>query len=314
MLSHQKNDMMPPVQCEREAAIMSLTPYYISMIFINTMWGLSFIASKYALNMGFTPMQLALWRYIMAAAVLVPAVFIKEKRMRLHLHDIVPFILSSLFGITLYYLFEYKGIKLTSTVNASLILAAIPILTLVVDTVAMKTKLKPQQALGAVMSLLGVYMVVHYGRGQGNNSVTGDLLVVGASLMWVGYIFVSRKLRGRHTSLSMNAWQAVFSLPTLIPLALMERSDWKPIPISGWLAVAGLALICSALCYFLYGDALSHLSPVAVSIFINLIPLVTILGGVAFLKETVSFLQLAGGLLIVFSIFLVNLPQRRTVT
>jgi len=290
---------------------MSLTPYYISMIFINTMWGLSFIASKYALNVGFTPMQLALWRYILAAAVLVPALFAKEKKMCLSRHDIVPFILSSLFGITLYYFFEYQGIKRTSAVNASLILAAIPILTLMVDTVAMKKRLRPRQAGGAILSLLGVYMVVRYGGGQGETSLIGDLLVVGASIVWVGYIFVSRKLRDCHTSLSMNAWQAVFALPTLIPLALMEKGDWQPIPLGGWLAMAGLALICSALCYFLYGSALSHLSPVAISIFINLIPLVTILGGVAFLKETVTLLQMAGGLAIVASIFLVNLPEKR---
>ena len=292
---------------------MSLTPYYISMVFINVMWGLSFIASKHALNVGFTPMQLALWRYILTAAVLTPAVLFKEKRMHISRQDILPFILSSLFGITLYYFFEYKGLKLTSTVDASLILAAIPILTLMVDTVAMKSRLRPRQAVGSALSLLGVYLVVRYGGGQGETSVTGDLLVVGASLVWVGYIFVSRKLRGRHTSLSMNAWQALFALPTLLPLALLEKSEWKPIPIDGWLSMAGLALICSALCYFLYGSALSHLSPVAISIFINLIPLVTILGGVAFLHETVSLLQMAGGLLIVASIFLVNLPEKRAV-
>lgn len=290
---------------------MSLMPYYISMIFINTMWGLSFIASKYALNVGFTPMQLALWRYILTAAVLVPALFAKEKKMRLSRQDILPFILSSLFGITLYYFFEYQGIMRTSAVNASLILAAIPILTLMVDAVVMKTRLRPRQTGGAILSLLGVYMVVRYGGLQGETSRMGDLLVVGASIVWVGYIFVSRKLRYRHTSLSMNAWQAVFALPTLIPLALMEKGDWQPIPLGGWLAMAGLALICSALCYFLYGSALSHLSPVAISIFINLIPLVTILGGVAFLKETVTLLQMAGGLAIVASILMVNLPEKR---
>jgi len=109
----------------------------------------------------------------------------------------------------------------------------------------------------------------------------------------------------------MNAWQAIFSLPTLFALAFIEKGEWQPIPWDGWLSMAGLALICSALCYFLYGSALSHLSPVAISIFINLIPLVTILGGVAFLKETVTVMQLSGGLLIVASIFLVNLPEKR---
>ncbi len=292
---------------------MSLTPYYVSMVLINVMWGLSFIASKHAMNVGFTPMQLALWRYILTAAVLVPAVLFKEKRMRLEKRDVVPMLLSSLFGITLYYFFEYQGIKRTSTVNASLILAAIPILTLIVDTAAMKKRLRPLQALGSVLSLLGVYMVVRYGGGQEGASIDGDLLIVGASLVWLGYIFVSRKLRGRHTSLSMNAWQAVFSLPALLPLALMEKDAWQPIPFDGWLAMASLALICSALCYFLYGSALSHLSPVAISIFINLIPLVTILGGVAFLHESVTLLQMTGGLMIVSSIFLVNLPEKRIV-
>ncbi len=290
---------------------MSLTPYYISMVFINVMWGLSFIASKHAMNVGFTPMLLALWRYILAAAVLVPAVIAKEKRLRIEKRDILPMILSSLFGITLYYFFEYQGIKRTSTVNASLILAAIPILTLIVDTAAMKTRLRLPQAIGSILSLLGVYLVVRYGGEPGKTSVTGDLLVVGASLVWVGYIYVSRKLRDRHTSLSMNAWQAIFSLPTLFALAFIEKGEWQPIPWDGWLSMAGLALICSALCYFLYGSALSHLSPVAISIFINLIPLVTILGGVAFLKETVTVMQLSGGLLIVASIFLVNLPEKK---
>ncbi len=290
---------------------MSLTAHYLSMIFVNVMWGLSFIASKYALNVGFTPMTLALCRYILTAAVLVPALLVKEKRMRLEKRDIGLMFLSGLLGITLYYFFEYQGIRRTSAVNASLILAAIPVLTLLTDCVIMRTKLKPRQAAGSLLSVAGVYCVVRYGGGAEETSLVGDLLVVGAALVWVGYIFVSRKLRSRYSSLSMNAWQAVTSLVTLIPLSLLETGEWRPIPPGGFLAMAALALICSALCYFLYGNSLQHLSPVAISIFINLIPLVTILGGVAFLQEKVTPLQLFGGAMIICSILLVNLPQKR---
>lgn len=290
---------------------MSLTAHYLSMIFVNIMWGLSFIASKYALNAGFTPMTLALWRYILTSLVLVPTLLVREKRMRLAKRDILPMFLSGLLGITLYYFFEYQGIRRTSAVNASLILAAIPILTLLTDTLVMKAKLKPRQAAGSLLSLAGVYCVVRYGGDAGETSLAGDMLVVGAAFVWVGYIFVSRRLRSRYSSLSMNAWQAVTSLVTLIPLSLMEKGEWRPIPPGAWLAMAALALVCSALCYFLYGNSLRHLSPVAMTIFINLIPLVTILGGVAFLHETVTPLQLAGGGLIIASILMVNLPSKR---
>ena len=293
---------------------MSRSRSYASMVFVNTMWGLSFILSKHALNVGFEPMTLALMRYVVAVLVLVPAVFIKEKKLHLEKRDILPMLVSGLLGITLYYLFEYQGIKLTTTVNASLILAAIPVLTLVTDALAMKQRLHPRQGLGSILSLLGVWLVVRFGGTQGQSSLLGDVLVMGASLTWVGYIFVSRNLRTRYTSLAMNAWQGLAGLITLLPLSLMEKSSWGPVPFSGWLAVAGLGLVCSALCYFLYGDALKHLSPVASAIFINLIPLVTILGGVLFLNERVTPMQLAGGIVIVISIFLVNLPSKTAVT
>jgi drug/metabolite transporter (DMT)-like permease len=282
------------------------------MVFVNTMWGLSFILSKHALNVGFSPMTLAFMRYVVAVLVLVPAVFLKEKKMRLQKRDILPVLASGLLGITLYYLFEYQGIKLTTTVNASLILAAIPVLTLITDALAMKQRLLPRQGLGCLLSLLGVWLVVRFGGTEGQASIVGDVLVMGASLTWVGYIFVSRNLRARYSSLAMNAWQGLAGLLTLLPLSLMEKGSWQPVPVSGWLCVVGLGLVCSALCYFLYGDALKHLSPVASAIFINLIPVVTILGGVAFLNERVTLMQLAGGLVIVLSIFLVNLPSKET--
>ena len=98
----------------------------LSMVFCNVMWGLSFIASKHALSSGFSPMMLALVRYVMASACLLPMTLMKEKRLRLRRADILPMALSGLMGITLYYFFEYQGISRTSTVNASLILAAIP--------------------------------------------------------------------------------------------------------------------------------------------------------------------------------------------
>ena len=50
----------------------------------------------------------------------------------------------------------------------------------------------------------------------------------------------------------------------------------------GWASAAVLALVCSALCYYLYGNALATLSPLASAIFVNLIPLTTLIAGVLF--------------------------------
>lgn len=279
------------------------------MVFVNVMWGLSFIASKHAMNAGFSTMTLALFRYIVAAACLVPITLVTEKRMPLHKQDIIPMILSALTGITFYYFFEYNGIQRTSTVNASLILAAIPILTMLAEAVVYRTRLRPAQVAGAVISMAGVGMILFSGSNEGQASILGDLFIMGASIVWVLYIFISRKLRGKYSSLNMNSWQAITALVTLLPLAMGEECDLAAIPWDGWAAMAVLAVICSAWCYYLYGNALFEMSPLASAIFINLIPLTTMVGGVVLLGETVTWLTVAGGALVIGSIFLVNMTE-----
>ena len=281
------------------------------MVFVNVMWGLSFIASKHAMNAGFTPMTLALFRYVVASACLVPITLLTEKRMPLRKQDVLPMILSGLTGITFYYFFEYYGIQRTSTVNASLILAAIPILTMLAEAVVYQTRLRPAQVAGAVISMIGVGMILFSGSNEGEASIVGDLLIMGASIVWVAYIFIGRRLRSQHTSMGMNSWQAITALITLLPLAVGEGCDLASIPWDGWAAMAVLAVICSALCYYLYGNALFEMSPLASAIFINLIPLTTMVGGVVLLGETLTWLTVVGGGMVIGSIFLVNMTEKK---
>lgn len=290
---------------ERDEASMRKT--YGTMVFINVMWGLSFIFSKQGLNAGFQPMGLAFSRYVLAAAALIPLLLWREGVPRLRREDILPMFLSSLAGITVYYFCEYNGIQRTSTGSASLILAAIPVLTLGAEALLTRTRLRPMQAAGAFLSLAGVGLITLSSSQEGSDSLAGVLFIFGASLVWVAYIFLSRRLRQRYSSLSMNAWQAAMAAATLLPAALAEGFQPAAVTWDGWASAAVLALICSALCYYLYGNALTALSPLASAIFVNLIPLTTMAAGVLFLGERLTLATLAGGALIIGSIFLVNL-------
>lgn len=283
---------------------------HLSMIFVNVMWGLSVVASKHAMNSGFTPLVLALVRYVIASACLVPALLKSEKRMSLKKRDMLPMALSGFVGITVYYFFEYHGINRTSAVDASLILAAIPILTMLTESVLFHTRMRLMQTVGSLVSLGGVALIL-VGSAQEQASLTGNLLILGAAAVWVAYIFLSRRLREDYSSLAMNTWQALSALLTLIPLALTETCDIAAIPWDGWAAAAVLAAICSALCYYLYGNALPAMSPLASAIYINLIPLTTIIAGVMFLNESITWINAVGGLLIVVSIAMVNIAEAR---
>ena len=287
---------------------------YGTMVFINVMWGLSFIFSKQGMNAGFQPMGLAFVRYVLAAAALIPLLLWREGAPRLRREDMLPMFLSSLAGITVYYFCEYNGIQRTSTVSASLILAAIPVLTLGAEALLTRARLQPMQTAGAFLSLAGVGLITLSSSREGTDSLAGILFIFGASLVWVAYIFLSRRLRQRYSSLSMNAWQAAMAAVTLLPAALTEGFDPAAVSWGGWASSAVLALVCSALCYYLYGNALVTLSPLASAIFVNLIPLTTLIAGVLFLGEKLTWATLAGGVLIIGSIFLVNMAPGHQVS
>lgn len=283
---------------------------YAAMVFVNVMWGLSYVGSKHALNSGFSPLMLALVRYIIASVVLLLLVMKREGRLKLRKQDILPIILSGIMGMTLYHWLEFVGIKHTSAVNTSLILAAVPIITMIVQAVVDRRPMRMVQIVGAAMSLIGVGCIITNDAG-GESSFWGNVLILGAAVVWVAYIFLSRELRKNYTSLSMNTWQAMVGAVTFIPLAMSDPCDLTAIPWDGWAVTVVLAVVCSALCYVLYGDALGDMSPLASAIFINLGPLATMVGGVVLLGETVTWMTILGGGLIIGSIFLVTAGEER---
>lgn len=273
----------------------------VFLFVVNVFWGLSFIASKYALGF-FPPMTLAFLRYLMACVLLVPLSLAAEGRPRFARRDLPSLALSAVFGVTIYYFFEYTGMQFTTASTASLILAAVPALSLVYGALFRRKPLTLVRVVSVLLSLLGVLMVIS-SAGTVGGTLKGNLMILMCCVTWVAYVEVNSGLRTRYSSLSLTTWQAVVALVTLLPFALNERARWLSVTPLAWVCVAALAIICSALCYFLYAEALSGVDAFTATLFININPIAAVLGGMLLLGERVSPLQLAGGALILLSLF-----------
>lgn len=289
---------------------------YVKISFVSVMWGLSFVASKYAMQQGFGEMSLAFWRYVFTCLVMLPLLRAKEGAWRLPARRDWPALLASgVTGISLYFALEYFGVMRTTVANASLVLAAIPVFSILWGALRGQ-RFSPACWLGVLISLAGVFFVGYFGArdedgGLNRTVLLGNLLLIGACVCWVAYIEISKGLLMRYSSLSVTVWQGVAGLITLVPLALLELPRWQPVPLGGWGAVLFLALVCSALCFFWYAQAINALTPVQAAIFINLNPIVAALAGVLLLHEPITGLQIFGGAMIVASILLVNVGMAK---
>jgi len=272
----------------------------LMLVFVNVMWGLSFIFSKAALSEGMPAMTLAFIRYLLTAAMMIPMCLKQERSIRLGKWAPLALI-TTLLGITVYFFFEYSGLQRTTASAASLILALVPMLTLLFRVIFLRERISLIRWLAVALSLVGAYFVIVTEGGDGAGTLAGNLLMVCACLCWTGYILATPRLMESNSSLRVSTWQAVAAVFTLAPFALLERKAWVPVSAMAWLCIIALAAICSALCYVLYNEAIKTVDTLSVSLTINLNPVAACMGGALLLGESLAGMQLFGGILIILS-------------
>ncbi|MFZ5651599.1 MAG: DMT family transporter [Bacillota bacterium] len=282
----------------------------LAITLTSVIWGLSFLSIKVSV-MVIPPMTLALVRFLMASVILVAMLKIMEPGSRLDKKDVPALSAAGIVGITLYFFFENNGVKLTTASVASIIIATIPIMSIISDFIFFKIPLLPYKVICVILSIAGVYMVVgaNIAGPGGSGNLAGNLLMLGAAVSWVAYSIVTRPLGKKHTQLFIVTYQTVFGTISLVPFSLLEMGDWQPVSVAVMLNVAYLGIFCSALGYYLYVYSMKKLGIGVVSLFINLIPVVTVVSSYFILGEEITTVQMAGGALIVTSVYLASWGQ-----
>jgi len=280
-------------------------------------WGLSFPSIKAALT-EFPPMTLAFGRFVLAAAFLGLIYAFRGPRTQFRPEDRWALGFSVLSGITLYFLCENHGVKLIPASAASLIIAGIPILTLLAERVLHHRRLGAVGLGAALVSLVGAVLLVGNPSGSASPNPWGYLLMFGAALAWVIYLFVMKPLQTGYPNLAVTAWQMALGALTFAPLALAELPEWRWPSAVGWGHLVFQGLVCSAASYLLYNYALQKLGMRTASLAVNLIPVVTAVASYFLLGELLGPWQWLGGALVLGAVFAVGFrgrehPQASTV-
>lgn len=278
----------------------------IAIILTVTMWGLSFLSIKITLNV-FGPMTLATLRFLIASSILFVVMKVKEPDTKLKRDDVKSMTLAGIIGVAMYYCFENYGIKYISSSHASLITGTIPIFSLIFDSIILKNRLSFNNLLGVVFSIIGIYFVIGGNIKLEKKEILGYILMFGAVFSWVFYNYTTKNLFEKYSQLAIVFYQITFGTIALIPFALFENNNWHLINHIIVYNFLYLALFCSAIAYVLYMYALENLGSTVTTLYLNFSPVVTVLGGYFIFNETINKNQMIGTILIVVSVYVVNL-------
>ena len=285
---------------EKREHHLALAVLIISVIF----WGYSFISTKIVLT-ELPPASIAFFRQIIAFAVLISWLVPTKKFPRIGWKDLFRIGAAAFFGIVLYFIFENTGLQFTNASSASMIVAAVPIITLFSETIFFKLKVSLNMVVCILLSIFGVYLVISV-NGKldfSSSAFLGNMLMMGAMVSWVIYTIMNKKFSVKYSSLVLTAYQTLTSIFLFLPFVVSEAGRWKIPSLFPLLNLLYLGIFCSALSYVFYIYAAKRLGPTVSSSFLNLTPVVTVIFGYFILDEKIAVIQIAGMALIMLSLY-----------
>jgi len=279
----------------------------IAIIVTVIIWGFSFLSIKVTINV-LPPMTLALLRFIMASFVLAVVFKRKEPETKLKKNDIPTMIWGGIFGVSLYFYFENNSIKYISASAASILVATIPVITILAEAIFLRNPMNGRKSISVLLSILGVYYVVggNFTELLTSGTGMGYGMMLGAVFAWVAYTIITKPLFEKYSQLAIVYYQTVFGTAALFPFVFLEKTPWHLVSGSIILNVLYLGIFCSALAYYLYAFSMDALGVTVTSVYLNLIPVVTVIASFIILKEKIHLNQVFGGMLVIAAVTLAN--------
>ena len=274
-------------------------------------WGVSFVATK-AVVRQISPAALVFTRAGLGTLLLM-GILALRRRPVLPPRDALPALAAMGFvGVAFHQLLQAHALTLTSAVNTGWLIGLIPLWSAVLSALLLRERFGAGKVAGLLLGFAGAVLVVTRGdlsRGTLALPATrGDLLILASTVNWALYTVLGHGTIRRLGPTRATAGAMGLGWLMLLPLfaAGAGWSDWARLSAGGWLAVLFLGLACSGLGYLLWYGALERVEASRVAALLYLEPLVTLAAAVALLGESVGATTVAGGLLVVGGVVLVQ--------
>lgn len=275
------------------------TKGHLAALLTIAIWGTTFISTKVLLT-DFQPVEILFFRFVLGFLVLL---IVRPRLLKgTTFRQEVTFAAAGLCGVCLYYLLENIALTYTMASNVGVIISVAPFFTAILSHLFLKgeEKLRANFLIGFLIAMAGIALISFNGSSLHLN-LTGDLLALLAALVWACYSILTRKISsyGYHTILTTRR-VFFYGLLFMIPTLFLFDFNWDPARLAepvNLLNLLFLGLGASALCFVTWNFAVKLLGAVKTSIYIYMVPVITVAASVLLLHEPFTWMTGAGTVL-----------------
>jgi drug/metabolite transporter (DMT)-like permease len=257
------------------------------------------------------PFTIAFFRLLIAFVVVFPIGFRSAWNHRSTFMGYKkPFLLMTLTGITFFNTFIYGALQFTTASNVSVLESVIPVMTVILSAFILKERLQSIQWVGVLISFIGAIWVVLNGRIFNLAAIDwniGDAIMIGAIISWAVYSIYVKQYMHLFPAYAALLVMTGISILVLFPIVLLE---WfvKGVPSLGSphhvIGLLYIGIFPSFIALIFYNRAVHLLSASKAAVFLNFLPVVTMVGAYLWLGETISVMQIIGALVVISGVIL----------
>lgn len=254
---------------------------HIALLGANLIYGANYMIAKGVMPNKIDPSAFIFLR-IVGAGILFWLIksFIKEQIAK---KDFLRLIFCGLLGVAANQLLFFHGLNLTSPIDASIIITAIPIVVLIFSALILKEKITKNKLLGLLIGGIGAVLLIWYGnKAEGTSSLLGNLLIFLNACSYGLYLVLVKPLMKKYNSLTVISWVFLFGFFFMLPFGLPDilQTDFSVFTTNTYAVIAFVILGTTFLAYLFNIYALNYVAP-------------SVNGSYVYLQPAISFLMVS---------------------
>ncbi|MCB0820153.1 MAG: DMT family transporter, partial [Bacteroidetes bacterium] len=227
--------------------------------------------------------------------------------------DRLRFLLCGLSGVAINQLCFFKGLSMTTPIEAAIILTANPLLVVVAAALIAKEKITFYKIAGIALGMTGAVILILQRPSivPVGYDFLGNILILINAASYAVYLVLVRPLMKKYNLGTVMFYVFAIGFVFVIPAGYREASqvNWTSIPAFGFAGLAFIIVGTTFLAYLLNAYGLTQVNASVVSSYIYLQPFLAAIIAIAWGKDEIDFSKILSAILVFTGVYLISFKK-----